>query len=212
MSAFAAQADCNQLRLRQLRHSSITIDGMTYRPDTHWLSAPPRATHPLHPWLTDRGSLTARLMAHSHRFRVLPLRQQLASVNQDEADLLQLPPQRQALVREVLLLCDEQPAIFAHSIIGSDELRRTWRFVARLGNRPLGAVLFADPRIQRQPLHYKALDARHPLYRRAAEQLPQVPSRLWARRSLFTLNHAPLLVTEVFLPHVTELTVCNLRR
>lgn len=188
------------------------IDGMTYRPDTHWLSAPPRATHPLHPWLTNRGSLTARLMAHSHAFRVLPLRQRLAKVNQDEAELLQLPSQQLALVREVLLLCDEQPAVFAHSIIGSDELRRTWRFVARLGNRPLGAVLFADPRIQRQPLHYKSLDARHPLYRGAAEHLPQVPPRLWARRSLFTLNHAPLLVTEVFLPHVTDLSLCNSRR
>lgn len=185
---------------------------MTYRPDTHWLSAPPRATDPLYPWLTARGSLTARLMAHCHSFRVLPLRQQMARVNRDEAPLLQLPAQRLALVREVLLQCDGQPAVFAHSIIGADELRRTWRWVARLGNRPLGAVLFADPRIQRQPLHYKALDARHPLYRRAAEHLAQAPSQLWARRSLFTLNHAPLLVTEVFLPHVTELTVCNSRR
>ena len=185
---------------------------MTYRPDTHWLSAPPRATHPLYPWLTARGSLTARLMAHCHSFRVAPLRQQLARANRDEAPLLQLPPQRQALVREVLLECDGQAAVFAHSIIGADELRRTWRWVARLGNRPLGAVLFADPRIQRQPLHYKALDARHPLYRRAAEQVPQLPPRLWARRSLFTLNHAPLLVTEVFLPHVTELKACNSHR
>ena len=41
---------------------------------------------------------------------------------------------------------------------------------------------------------------------------PCSPSSLWARRSLFTLNAAPLLVTEVFLPHVTELSLCNLRR
>lgn len=207
MSAFAALAGRNSGLPRhcQLGARIFLIDGMTYRPDSCWLSITPRATHPLHPWLTDRGSLTARLMARCTEFSVLPLRQNLAVANRDEAWLLQLPPHRLALVREVLLRCDGLPAVFAHSLIASDELRRTWRFVAQLGNRPLGAVLFANPRIQRQPLHYKSLDARHPLYRGAAEHLPHVPPRLWARRSLFTLNHAPLLVTEVFLPTVMEL-------
>ena len=185
---------------------------MSYRPDRHWQTIPPDATHPLHAWLTDRGSLTARLMARCRAFSVQALRQQPARANLDEAGLLRLPHRQLALVREVALVCDGVPAVFAHSVIDSHHLRTTWRFVAKLGNRPLGAVLFANPRIRRQPLHYHQLDWRHPLYRQAARHLPKLPATLWARRSLFTLNAAPLLVTEVFLPHVTELRLCNLRR
>jgi chorismate lyase len=31
------------------------------------------------------------------------------------------------------------------------------------------------------------------------------PQKLWARRSLFTLHDAPLLVTEIFLPDILRL-------
>ena len=73
-----------------------------------------------------------------------------------------------------------------------------------LGNKPLGALLFTHPLVERQPLHYKALHAHHPLYRRATALLPDPPDRLWARRSLFYLHQAPLLVTEVFLPEILK--------
>jgi chorismate-pyruvate lyase len=36
--------------------------------------------------------------------------------------------------------------------------------------------------------------------------LSDPPHRLWARRSLFYLGDAPLLVTEVFLPGILQLT------
>ena len=173
--------------------------------DPYWQTPLPSPNHPLRQWLAARGSLTARLRSRAGSFRVATLCQQLALPVHDEAALLGLPPQRLALVREVVLHCDELPTVFAHSIVVAADVRHPWRFVASLGNRPLGAVLFSDPRIERAPLHFKTLDRHHPLYRRAAAQLPQVPPRLWARRSLFRLEDAPLLVTEVFLPTVMEL-------
>ncbi len=75
-----------------------------------------------------------------------------------------------------------------------------------LGNRSLGSLLFTHPLVIRQPLHYKALRSHHPLYRSAAAVLTDAPDRLWARRSLFYLHDAPLLVTEVFLPEILKLT------
>ena len=75
-----------------------------------------------------------------------------------------------------------------------------------LGNRSLGSLLFRHPLVQRQSLHYKALRYHHPLYQSAAAVLNNPPHSLWARRSLFYLHNAPLLVTEVFLPEILDLS------
>jgi chorismate--pyruvate lyase len=74
--------------------------------------------------------------------------------------------------------------------------------VRTLGSKPLGALLFAHPLVEREPLHYKSLRNTHPLYQRAVKPLKDPPRRIWARRSLFYLHDAPLLVTEVFLPNI----------
>jgi chorismate--pyruvate lyase len=112
---------------------------------------------------------------------------------------------RRALVREVYLYCRRAPVVFAHSIVDARELRGTWRSLARLGTRPLGAALFANPRVRRFPLHYKRLNRGHELHRRACQVLRQPPGELWARRSLFVLRGSPILVTEVFLPGILKL-------
>jgi chorismate--pyruvate lyase len=93
--------------------------------------------------------------------------------------------------------------VFAHSACAPQHLRGAWGAVRGLGNKPLGELLFSHPLVVRRPLHYKALHAHHPLYRSAVPG--DAPERLWARRSLFTLHGAPLLVTEVFLPAILRL-------
>ena len=97
------------------------------------------------------------------------------------------------------------PVIFAHSVVAPQHLRGAWHALQRLGNHPLGALLFAHPLVERAPLHYKALKPQHALYHRAAAVLDAAPGHLWARRSLFSLHGAPLLVTEVFLPDIFSL-------
>jgi chorismate--pyruvate lyase len=74
-----------------------------------------------------------------------------------------------------------------------------------LGNRSLGTLLFTHPLVKRHSLHFKVLQPHHFLYRSATASLNEPPARLWARRSLFTLRGAPLLVTEVFLPEILKL-------
>lgn len=75
----------------------------------------------------------------------------------------------------------------------------------RAGNRPLGAALFADPRIRRYPLRSRKIGRHHDLHRRLRKCAPTAPEPLWARRSLFRLHNAPILVTEVFLPEILAL-------
>jgi chorismate--pyruvate lyase len=159
-------------------------------------------------WLDDQGSLTARLRARCECFEVRVVRQQLLRPGVDECAALSTAPRRWMWGREVLLLADGVPRIFAHSLLAREQARGPWRLFARIGNQSLGTALFADPRIVREPLCFRRLEARHPLYRAAvraagldAKSLPA----LWARRSVFRRDGRALLVCEVFLPAVYEL-------
>ena len=158
------------------------------------------------PWLRDHGSLTQRIQQRCTHFAVRGVRTGLARIALDESALLGIAPQQLAWSREVFLYADDQPVVFAHSALAHEHLRGAWIAVRALGNKPLGAMLFAHPLVERKPLHYKALRSTHPLYQRAVAELSDPPHRLWARRSLFLLHDAPLLVTEVFLPEILNLT------
>jgi chorismate lyase len=160
-------------------------------------------------WLIDTGSLTARLQQRYKQFAVKPLALKYRPVKYakaifDEAALLHLPAHKTALIREVLLMGNNQPVVFAHSVLPRTSLRGAWNGLGRLGNKPLGATLFANPKVNRTPLTYKKLSPHHALYRHAAANLTIKPTHLWARRSVFSLNCARILVTEVFLPQLLQ--------
>jgi len=153
-------------------------------------------------WLRDRGSLTLRIQQRCRSFEVRGVRSGLARIAPDESALLGIGTRQLAWSREVYLYADSQPVVFAHSTLDHKHLRGAWSSLRTLGNNPLGALLFAHPLVERKPLHFQSFRNTHPLYRRAVAVLGEEPQRLWARRSLFYLHDAPLLVTEVFLPEI----------
>ncbi|MEO8342956.1 MAG: chorismate lyase [Gallionella sp.] len=177
----------------------------THNTDTFWNGTALGCELGLASWLQDRGSLTQRIRQRCTNFSVRDVRSGLARIALDESALLGVTPQQLAYSREVFLYADGQPVVFAHSVFAREHLHGAWSAVRTLGNKPLGALLFAHPQVTRKPLHYKALRNTHPLYQRAVEKLIDPPHRLWARRSLFYLHGAPLLVTEVFLPGILKL-------
>lgn len=148
------------------------------------------------PWLFDQGSLTARLVAKSGGdFRVQVLAQRWAPPTARERRALGLARRQRALIREVLLRGRGQPWVHARSVLPLALLRGRYRFLAHLGERPLGALLFRDPRLQRGPIEV------------AKCRVPPLPELrgstgvgAWQRRSLFYLGGQPLLVAEMFLP------------
>jgi chorismate--pyruvate lyase len=176
-----------------------------YNSDTFWHGAALGCGGDLAHWLKDRGSLTQRIQQRCTRFEVLGVRGGLARIALDESALLGIALHQLAYSREVFLYADGQPVVFAHSAFAHVHLRGAWSAVRTLGSKPLGALLFAHPLVEREPLHYKSLRNNHPLYQRAVKPLKDPPHRIWARRSLFYLHDAPLLVTEVFLPNILQL-------
>ncbi|MBL8519399.1 MAG: chorismate lyase [Betaproteobacteria bacterium] len=165
-----------------------------------WRGKPPPPTHALYPWLTDRGSLSARLARAFAGFSVRRLSQSRSRPFADERRHLGARTGEYCVVREVLLLCDAMPRVFAHSVALERDLTGSWRGLSKLGARPLADMLFGDASVTRHPIEYKRIDARHALYRAAQRALPNLRApRLWARRSVFMKHGRPLLVTEVFL-------------
>lgn len=151
-------------------------------------------------WLTEPGSLTARLQRGAADFRVEVVRQRVLPPCADEWRLLGLHRPQRVRVREVILRRDGEAAIFAHTVLALDSRGVLTRWFGRLGNRSLGSLLFANPAFSRTPLEFRRLDRRHPLLRRAEAVLPSSPGSCWARRALYRLGTQRLLVTEVFLP------------
>lgn len=171
-----------------------------------WLSHPFFLPREFRIWLADQGSLTRRLKQHCRQFSVRPVRVGLLRPNGDEGPALRLQPGRVAYVREVLLHCDNQPVVFAHSTVVQESLRGPWAAVTRLGNRPLGEALFSNPRVMRSELQYRRISPGHPLARQAGKAgIATKGQTFWARRSLFTLQGHSLMVTEVFLPAVLNI-------
>lgn len=167
----------------------------------HWLKKPLQSGQYRH-WLVDGSSLTARLQQRYAEFSVEPALEVYAKPFFDEAMPLKITPCKTVLIREVLLIGNNQPVVFAHSVLPRKSLRGSWLGLSRLGSQPLGAVLFANPRVKRTPLAYKKLSCQHALYQQAAKDLANKPAYLWARRSMFSLNCANIMVTEVFLPQL----------
>lgn len=154
-------------------------------------------------WLTEPTSLTARCQRLSTSFRVRLLAYGRGRPLADEG-LIFDQGRQPAWVREVALECDGVPVIFAHTTLSTAGRGRLSRWLARLGSRSLGSLLFAHPGFRRGDIEFRRLDSRHPLYRRAAA-LAACGPHLWARRSLHRLGGQQVVVTEVFLPAIERL-------
>lgn len=155
-------------------------------------------------WLFEQGSLTDRVRRFCPEGFVLELlRSTWDRPLPDERQALDLPAARNALVREVYLCCGPRPVVFARSVIPSRSLRGANQRLARLGARPLAAILFGPGTSGRRSLEVAALDRVHPLHAMATRGEPA--GVLWARRSLFFPARKPILVTEVFLAEVATL-------
>ncbi|MEO6917970.1 MAG: chorismate lyase [Collimonas sp.] len=158
-------------------------------------------------WLTDRVSLTYKLMAHCQQFRVQCLHQRRALPLAEEWQAISLPRRQQVQERDVLLRCDGRPMVLGHTVLALDATTTEWPFFGSLGERSLGSTLFGDPLVERGQLQFARLYCNHPLVcrMRAASGIDSFPYPLLARRSTFRRKTGVMLVTEVFFPELGEL-------
>lgn len=166
-------------------------------PHWHWASRQRRALPKgLRSWLLDQSSLTAKLIELSGGdFEVQVLCQHTGRPSLSERRRLGLGLGDWVLMREVVLWGRGEPWVFARSLVPMTSLVGPLRQLRHLSARPLGAFLFAQPRLAREPIEVSRI-------RPADTYVPvslQGDARLWGRRSVFRLAGKPLLVSEVFL-------------
>ncbi len=165
--------------------------------DWQLASAFPNLTQQQQSWLLESSSLTAKLKSHCSDFSVKVLNEAPFDLNSMQQALLNTSLTL-ALNREVLLLCDGKPMVYAQSWLpASDTLKK--QQLLNMGTRPLGDVIFQDPSLCRTEIEVAEFSQQHAIHALTAELgLPLQP--LWGRRSVFNLSRAHFLVAEVFLP------------
>ncbi|MCE7506801.1 chorismate lyase [Polynucleobacter sp. IMCC30063] len=153
-------------------------------------------------WLSDAGSLTKKIeVAFGRRLEVIVLADEVQTILPEESRLFKKSLQR-CRVREVLLCIQGEPVVVARSVIPTSSSSGHNRLILKLGNKPLGAVLFANTHGRRSKTvrDVAHLSRRQALWRACQKKYTALPSQLWARRTIYYLNGHPLLVSELFLP------------
>ena len=152
---------------------------------------------PYRSWLLDSGSLTQRLKSMCTRqFRVKVLRHEWGIPSRSELEFLGCHHEM-ASIREVLLIVDDHPAVFARSVLPASSLTGVNRELLELGERPLGEFLFNQPSLKRGQIEIDELPA---CQFNLHLDRPYNEESAWGRRSQFFLNGKAISVCEVFLP------------
>lgn len=136
-------------------------------------------------WLRGNQSLTKQLIEHSKQFEVIVLNEAIAKPLVHEAKQLGLAFNKIAKIREVELRCDGQTMVYARSVIPLEALKGSGLQLAKLGNKPLGHLLFKRAKVD--------------LETRQLSKVTVQGKQRWARRTIYRFNTQDILVSEFFM-------------
>ena len=149
-------------------------------------------------WLLDTGSLTERLQSQCTSFHLTIIGQQQSHITPEEFQRVRASQQqfspKEWQVREVILWGDNQPWVFARSIIPQ---RLCESDFINLNTKPLGQLIFNDKRFERMPFEVTNMC---PSKTFQAQLHLSTEMDLWGRRSVFNFENLKMSVSEVFLP------------
>lgn len=144
-------------------------------------------------WLLERSSITLRLKSFFPNLTIKVLAEGFLgkelTANHDELAKLALDTKpnshNQIWLRTVLIHNQGLPLVYGRTLIPNFTPENPWQQIEKLGNKPLGEVLFSDTKLQRSEFE---------LSKFTFNNQPKL-----ARRCVFSQQNQPLLLTEVFL-------------
>lgn len=171
------------------------------------------ASRRLRAWLQVPGSLSARIAAAAEggQLRVRVLRQGMVRVRPEEAVRIGCPAGARVHGREVLLLADGVPVVYARSVLQAVHARGTWKAIRGLGTRALADMLFGLPAADRTPFEFARFAPGSAVATAVRRRWQEATGsdwgrrEVWARCSVFSRRDARLLVTECFAPAILAL-------
>ena len=134
-------------------------------------------------WLNEPGSITSRIKSFSN-FRLKLLKDGPGEVDATEDDLI-ISNYEENNIREVVLYSDEEPLIYAKSIIPLETIRLGLDVLGNLKENPLGDILFSNTEIKKKYM----LFAKFQLHKKI----------FYGRKGIYTVKGYPFSVCEIFL-------------
>ena len=134
-------------------------------------------------WLNEPGSITSRIKSFSD-FKLKLLRDGPGEVDSADDDLI-ISNYKENNIREVLLYSDEEPIIYAKSIIPLETIRLGLGVLGNLKENPLGDILFSNPEIKKKHMLFAKFESNKKIF--------------YGRKGIYTVKGFPFSVCEVFL-------------
>ena len=134
-------------------------------------------------WLNEPGSITSRIKSFSD-FNLKLLRDGPGEVNAAEDDLI-ISNYEENNIREVVLYSDEEPLIYAKSIIPLETIKLGLGVLGSLKENPLGDILFSNPEIKKKYMLFAKFESNKKIF--------------YGRKGIYTVKGFPFSVCEIFL-------------
>jgi chorismate--pyruvate lyase len=188
-----------------MQRFSLTAKSFLFNCEPLWLENRQGLRHKLpgnvQSWTYESGSLTQRLRNfYGDSVAVKILLQRWNTPFLTERRLLKLPEHRNNFTREVLLHVNGKPLILARTIIPAATIKAAKSNLSRLGNRPLGEIIFSYPKLERIAMDVALINP--PTWTQSALVETGIDQPIWGRRTVYAIAHKQMLVSEFFLPEV----------
>ena len=134
-------------------------------------------------WLNEPGSITSRIKSFSD-FKLKLLRDGPGEVDAAVDDLI-ISNYKENNIREVLLYSNEEPLIYAKSIIPLETIRLGLGVLGNLKENPLGDILFSNPEIKKEYMLFSKFVSNKKIF--------------YGRKGIYTVKGFPFSVCEIFL-------------
>ena len=134
-------------------------------------------------WLNESGSITSRIKSFSD-FKLKLLRDGPGEVDSADDDLI-ISNYKENNIREVLLYSDEEPLIYAKSIIPFETIRLGLGVLGNLKENPLGDILFSNTEIKKEYMLFSKFELNKKIF--------------YGRKGIYTVKGFPFSVCEIFL-------------
>ena len=157
-------------------------------------------------FLFENGSLTRLIQDRCKgRFHIDLINESWGEAMSDEKNLLSLRNNEITFIRESYLKCNNKKLVYARTVIPQPTLREQNQTLTKLGQKPLGEILFKNNNIYRKGMKYAKIPLSNKLHKKAMNH-SVISSEIYGRQSIFCIKSKPLLVIEIFLPSIME---CN---
>ena len=153
-------------------------------------------------FLFENGSLSRLIQERFRRkLRIDLINESWSTAMTYEKKLLSLRNYEIIFAREAYLSCNNKKLVYARTVIPRKTLKAQNHTLTRLGQKPLGEILFNNNKIFRGNIKYAKIPLHNELHNKAKKHC-NIYSDLYGRQSIFYVKNKPLLLIEVFLPGI----------